>query len=201
MEGRIALVTQGSADVIIVPVTLFAFFQTPDDLNSRIWPGSSFRLLRFISFVIALILPATYVAIISYHFEMIPIDIIVLVKGSVEGIPFPPFIEALIMAFMIELIREAGIRLPTPIGQTIGIVGGLIIGDAIVRAGIVSNIMVIVIALTGIASFTIPSYEMSSATRIISFPLMVAAVCLGFAGIKFYWFKGLHYSFFYMAIK
>ncbi|MED2777023.1 spore germination protein [Bacillus thuringiensis] len=185
MEGRIALLAEGSADAIIVPVTLFAFFQTPDDFNSRIWPGSLFRLLRFISFVIALTLPAIYVAIISYHFEMIPSDIIVLVKGSVEGIPFPPFIEAFIMAFMIELIREAGIRLPTPIGQTIGIVGGLIIGDAVVRAGLVSNIMVIVIALTAIASFTIPSYEMSSAIRIISFPLMVAAACLGFAGIIF----------------
>ncbi|PGA92726.1 spore germination protein [Bacillus toyonensis] len=185
MEGRIALLAEGSADVIIVPITLFAFFQTPDDFNSRIWPGSLFRLLRFISFVIALILPATYVAVISYHFEMIPSEIIVLVKGSVEGIPFPPFIEAIIMAFMIELIREAGIRLPTPIGQTIGIVGGLIIGDAVVRAGLVSNIMLIVIALTAIASFTIPSYEMSSATRIISLPLMVAATCLGFAGITF----------------
>ncbi|PEF41507.1 spore germination protein [Bacillus wiedmannii] len=185
MEGRIALLAEGSADAIIVPVTLFAFFQTPDDFNSRIWPGSLFRLLRFISFVIALFLPAVYVAIISYHFEMIPSDIIVLVKGSVEGIPFPPFIEAIIMSFMIELIREAGIRLPTPIGQTIGIVGGLIIGDAVVRAGLVSNIMVIVVALTAIASFTIPSYEMSSAIRIISFPLMVAAACLGFAGIIF----------------
>ncbi|PHG57633.1 spore germination protein [Bacillus toyonensis] len=184
-EGRVALVVDGSADVLIVPITFFAFFHTPDDFNSRIFAASFLRVLRIISFFIAIMLPAIYIAVISYHFEIIPNEIIVLVKSSVEGIPFSPLIEASIMALTIELIREAGVRLPTPIGQTIGIIGGLIIGDAVVRAGFVSNTMVIVIAVTAIASFTIPSYEMSTAVRLLMFPLMLAATCLGFAGIAF----------------
>ncbi|WP_066073870.1 spore germination protein [Neobacillus soli] len=185
MEGRIALMSEGSSDVLILPVSFFSFFQTTDDYNSRIITGSFFRFLRVSSFLISLLLPCLYIAIIAFHFEIIPNEILVPVKNSVENIPFPPLIEAVIMAFTIELIREAGIRLPTPIGQTIGIVGGLIIGDAIVAAGLVSNIMVIVIALTAISSFTIASYEMSNTVRILTFPLMVSAASFGFVGIIF----------------
>ncbi|WP_260288443.1 spore germination protein [Peribacillus aracenensis] len=183
MEGRVIIFADGSADVIIVPVTFFVFLQSPDDFNTRVYTGSFFRLLRLISFFISLTFPALYIAIIGFHFEVIPNDIIVLVKGSVEGIPFPPLIEALIMVFTIELIREAGVRLPTPIGQTIGIVGGLILGDAVINAGLISNFMVIIIAITAVASFTIPSYELSSTVRLLTFPLMVAASTLGLLGI------------------
>ncbi|WP_233713439.1 spore germination protein [Lederbergia citri] len=185
MEGRIAILSEGTSDVSIVPVTFFAFFQTPDDFNIRFYSGSIFRLLRFFSFWGAITLPSIYIAIVSFHFEIIPNDVITVVKGSIENIPFPPFIEALIMAVTIELIREAGIRLPTPIGQTIGIVGGLIIGESVVNAGLVSNIMVIVIALTAIMSFTIPSYEMSNTVRLLTLPIMIAAATLGFVGIVF----------------
>lgn len=185
MEGKIVLLVDGSTDVLITPITFSAFFQTPDDFNSRIFVASFLRLIRLLSFFIAILLPSLYIAVISYHFEIIPNEIIVLVKSSVEGIPFSPLIEALIMWLTIELIREAGVRLPTPIGQTIGIIGGLIIGDAVVQAGFVSNTMVIVIAVTAIASFTIPSYEMGTAVRLLTFPLMLAATCLGFVGIVF----------------
>src|SRR5690606_6107542 len=108
-------------------------------------------------FIGALSFPPLYIAVVGFHFEIIPSEMISIVKASVENIPFPPFIEGLLMAVTIELIREAGIRLPSPIGQTIGIVGGLIIGDAVVNAGLISNMMVIVIALTAIMSFTLPS--------------------------------------------
>ncbi|GHH99850.1 spore germination protein [Neobacillus kokaensis] len=185
MEGRIALLTEGSSDAIILPVSFFSFFQATDDYNSRIIIGSVFRLLRVVSFLLTLLLPGLYIAIIAFHFEIIPTDILVVVKNSVDNIPYPPFIEAMIMAFTIELIREAGIRLPTPIGQTIGIVGGLIIGDAIISAGLVSNIMVIVIAMTAISSFTIASYELSNTVRILTFPIMVLAASFGFVGIIF----------------
>jgi spore germination protein KA len=185
MDGRIAIFADGSSDVIIAPTTFFSFFQTPDDYNSRVFAGSFFRLIRFISFLVAVTFPALYIAVIAFHFEVIPNEIIVLVKGSVESIPFPPLIEAIIMAFTIELIREAGVRLPTPIGQTIGIVGGLIIGDAVINAGLISNIMVIIIAITAVSSFTIPSYEMSTSIRLLTFPLMMAAASLGFLGIIF----------------
>ena len=185
MEGRIVVMSEGSSDALVLPVSFFSFFQTTDDYNSRILTGSAFRLLRVAGFVLSLLLPAIYIAVIGFHFEIIPNEILVLVKNSVENIPFPPLIEAMIMAFTIELIREAGIRLPSPIGQTIGIVGGLIIGDAIVSAGLVSNIMVIVIALTSISSYSIASYEMSNTVRLLTFPIMLSAATFGFVGIIF----------------
>ncbi|MBS4219380.1 spore germination protein [Bacillus sp. FJAT-49711] len=185
VEGRIAIFSEGTSDVSIMPVSFFAFFQSPDDFNIRFYAGSVFRLLRFLSFWGAITLPSIYIAVISFHFELIPNDVITVVKSSIENIPFPPFIEALIMAVTIELIREAGIRLPSPIGQTIGIVGGLIIGESVVNAGLVSNVMVIVIALTAIMSFTIPSYEISNTARLLSLPIMIAAATLGFVGIIF----------------
>src|SRR5690606_23208280 len=127
------IMCQGSAEACIVPVTFFSFFQTPDDFNIRFYSASFFRILRFFSFIGALSFPPLYIAVVGFHFEIIPSEMISIVKASVENIPFPPFIEGLLMAVTIELIREAGIRLPSPIGQTIGIVGGLIIGDAVVN--------------------------------------------------------------------
>src|SRR5699024_3484102 len=183
MEGRVAILDDGSSDAIILPVTFFSFFQSPDDYNSRTYTSTVFRLLRLFSFLGTLLLPPLYIALVGFHFEMIPYELITLVKGSISGVPFSPFFEALFMAVTVELIREAGIRLPTPIGETIGIVGGLIIGDAIVKAGLVSNMMVIVIALTAIMSFTIASYEMSNTVRILNLPIMIAASFFGFVGI------------------
>src|SRR5699024_10364801 len=119
----------------------------------------------------------------GFHFEMISYELITLVKSSISGVPFSPFFEALFMAVTVELIREAGIRLPTPVGETIGIVGGLIIGDAVVSAGLVSNVMVIVIALTAIMSFTISSYEMGNTVRILNLPVMISAAFFGSIGI------------------
>ncbi|WP_042348715.1 spore germination protein [Bacillus massiliigorillae] len=185
LDGRIILMADGSAEVLILPITFFAFFQTPDDYNSRVFTATVYRFLRLMNFIISISFPAFYIATIAYHFEIIPNDIILLVKNSVEGIPFPPLVEAIIMLVTIELIREAGVRLPTPIGQTIGIVGGLIIGDAIIKAGLISNVMVIIIAITSIASFTIPSYEMSNSLRTLAYPFMIAAATLGFVGIVF----------------
>src|SRR5699024_5255241 len=165
------------------PVSFFSFFQSPDDYHKRPYVGSLFRILRFISFWGALIFPALYIAIIGYHFEIIPNELITLVKQSIETVPFPPFFEVLIMIITIELIREAGIRLPTSVGQTIGIVGGIIIGESVVNAGLVSNVVVIVVALTVIMSFTIPSYEMGNTIRLLSFPVMISAALFGFVGI------------------
>lgn len=183
MEGRIAVLCEGSADAIILPVTFFSFFQSPDDYHSRTYTGSIFRLLRLFSFLGTLLLPPLYIALVAFHFEIIPYEMITLVKSSITGIPFLPFFEAMFMAVTVELIREAGIRLPSPIGETIGIVGGLIIGEAVVNAGLVSNVMVIVIALTAIMSFTIPSYEMGNTVRVLNFPIMIMASMFGFVGI------------------
>lgn len=183
MEGRVAILTDGSTEAIILPVTFFSFFQTPDDYNNRFIPGTVFRLIRLFSFIGVLLLLPLYIALVSFHFEIIPYELVTLVKGSVSGVPFLPFFEAMIMAITVELIREAGVRLPTPIGETIGIVGGIIISDAVVSAGLVSNVMVIIVALTAIMSFTIASYELGNAVRIANFPIMIAAAFFGFAGI------------------
>ncbi|MDV2683231.1 spore germination protein [Alkalihalophilus lindianensis] len=185
MDGQVAIMIEGSPTTIITPITFFAFYQSPDDYNSRFYVGTFYRMIRILSFLIAILLPAIYIAVVGFHFEVIPNDLVLPVKSSVEQIPYPPIIEAIVMELTIELIREAGVRLPSPIGQTIGIVGGLVIGDAIVTAGLVSNIMIIVVALTAIAAFVVPSTEMNTSVRILRFPFMFAAATFGFLGISF----------------
>ncbi|WP_409294624.1 spore germination protein [Peribacillus sp. SCS-26] len=184
-DGKVVVLAEGSPTALIMPVTFFSFFQSPDDYNSRILPGTFYRMLRIISFMTALILPSVYIAIVAFHFEVVPQDLIIPLKLSLNNIPFPPLVEAAIMIFTIELLREAGIRLPNPVGQTIGIVGGLIIGDAVVNAGLISYMMVIIIALTAIASFAIPNVEMSASLRLLTFPLILVSSIFGFLGIMF----------------
>ncbi|GGF16709.1 germination protein KA [Halobacillus andaensis] len=185
MEGRVALFTEGSPTSLIAPSTFFMFYQAPDDYNTRWYTGTFIRLIRLASFLIAIGLPALYIAIVSFHFEVIPDDLIAPIKSSINEIAYPPVFEALVMVVIIELIRESGIRLPSPVGQTIGIVGGLVIGDAVVRAGLVSNVMVIVIALTAISSFVVPSNELSTTLRLLTFPLIGLSATLGFVGLIF----------------
>ncbi|MBM7649107.1 spore germination protein KA [Bacillus ectoiniformans] len=183
MEGRVALIMEGSSTALIFPVTFFSFFQSSEDYNQRTFIGSFFRMIRLLSFIIALGLPAFYVAIISFNYEVIPAEIIFSIKSSLEFVPFPPVIEAMLMQVTLELLREAAVRLPTPIAQTIGVVGGLVIGTAIVEAHLVSNTMIIVVAITAISSFVIPSNEMSNTIRVLGFPIMVMAAIFGFLGI------------------
>jgi spore germination protein KA len=183
MEGRIALLMEGSPTVLLLPVNFFSFFQTSEDYNNRAFIGSFVRFIRLISFIATLCLPAFYIAVISYNYEIIPVEIIFSIKSSLEYVPFPPLIEAAIMQLTLELLREAAIRLPNPIAQTIGVVGGLVIGTAVVEANLVSNTMVIVVAITAISSFVIPSNELSTSVRILGFPLMIFAALFGVLGI------------------
>lgn len=183
LQGRIATVVDRSPNVIIGPVTFDSFFKTIDDYSSRWMVASFIRLMRYFGFMVAIFLPAFYIAIISFHFEVIPLKLLLSLGASREKIPFPPYVEAFIMELTLEMLREAGIRLPAKIGQTVGIVGGIVIGQAAVAAGIVSNIMVIVVALTAVASFIIPNYEMGSAIRIVRFPMMILASLFGFVGL------------------
>jgi spore germination protein KA len=185
MDGRIAILTDGSPTALVLPITFFAFYQTPDDYNSRWILGSFFRLIRLVSFLIAISFPAIYISIVSFHYEIIPIDLIFNIKGSLEHVPFPPLIEAMVMQTTLELLREASIRLPSPIAQTIGVVGGLVIGTAVVEANLVSNTMIVIIAITAIASFVVPLSEMGTSVRLLGFPLMLAAAFIGLIGIVF----------------
>lgn len=183
VEGKIAIMTDISPTALIAPVTFFSFYQSPDDFNSRVLVGSFYRMLRLVSFLTAIFLPAFYIAIVSFHFEVLPLELANTVKKDINQIPYRPLIEAMIMEITIELIREASVRLPKSIGQTIGIVGGLVIGQSIVSAGLVSNLMVIVVALTAISSFVVPSVELNTTIRLIRFPFMFLASVFGFFGI------------------
>lgn len=183
LEGKIAIMTEISPTALIGPVTFFSFYQSPDDFNSRVLIGTFYRMLRIFSLIAAVFFPSFYIAIVSFHFEVIPLELANKVKMDINQIPYRPFIEAMIMQLTIELIREASVRLPKSIGQTIGIVGGLVIGESIVDAGLVSNVMVIVVAFTAISSFIVPSVELNTSIRVIGFPFMTLASLFGFFGI------------------
>lgn len=183
LQGRIAIIMDRSPGVLIAPMNLIGFLQTKDDYNVNWLLASFVRVLRYIAFMISLVLPAFYVATISFHFEVIPLKLLLSIGESREKVPFPPVLEALVMELSLEMLREAGLRLPGPIGQTVSIVGGIVIGQAAVQAGIVSNIMVIVVSITAIASFIIPYYDMSSTIRLLRFPMMMLAYFFGYVGI------------------
>jgi len=183
VEGRVAIITDTTPMVLLVPVTFTEFLQSTEDYYLKYIYASVLRLLRLVTLNIALLLPAFYVAIVTYHQEMLPTALLVSIAAAREGVPFPAFVEAILMEATFEVLREAGVRLPRPVGQAVSIVGALVIGEAAVGAGLVSPAMVIVVALTAIASFTIPSYSGSFAVRLLRFPIMVAAAALGLFGI------------------
>jgi spore germination protein KA len=145
--------------------------------------SSFIRIIRYVSFMVALILPSIYVAITTYHHELLPTDLLISIQSQREGVPFPAVIEILIMELTFEILREAGVRMPRAVGQTVSIVGALVIGQAAVEAGLVSNVLVIVVAFTAIASFVSPIYNFSISTRLLRFVLIFAASGAGLYGI------------------
>jgi hypothetical protein len=181
-EGRVAIFVDNTPFVLIVPTYFWQFLQASDDYYAKFYTGSFFRLIRYFAFVISLTLPSIYVMLVSFHQEMIPTPLALTIASGREVIPFPVLLEGLIMELSFELMREAGLRMPKPVGQAVSIVGSLIIGQAAVQAGLVSPFMVIVIAVTGIASFAIPNYAASFSIRLIRFPLLIASGTLGLLG-------------------
>lgn len=182
-QGKIGIIVDGSPFALIAPMTFSDGLASPEDYTQRWMSATLIRILRYLAALIAVFLPGLYVALASFHPGMIPSTLAYSIAASREGVPFPSAIEALLMAVTFELLHEAGVRLPNVIGQTIGIVGGLVIGEAAVSAGIVSPVMVIVTALTAIASFSIPSYSMSIAFRSLRFAVLLAGGFLGLYGI------------------
>lgn len=183
LEGRVAILLDGTPYALIVPVTFSMLLQSPEDYYERWISGSFVRLLRFLSALLALLAPALYISFISFHPGLIPTKLALTIIETRQGVPFPSIIEALIMEIAIEILREAGIRLPKPLGPAMGIVGGLIIGDAAVQAGIVSPFLVIVVAVTAISSFTIPVYSAGITLRVLRFSAMFFAAVLGLFGV------------------
>lgn len=183
LEGRVAILLDGTPFALILPATFSMLLQSPEDYYERWIPGSFVRILRFLAALLALLAPALYISFISFHPGLIPTKLALSIIETRQGVPFPSIIEALIMELSIEILREAGIRLPKPIGPAMGIVGGLIIGDAAVNAGIVSPFLVIVVAVTAISSFTIPVYSAGITLRILRFVGMIIASILGIFGV------------------
>ncbi|WP_150270912.1 spore germination protein [Paenibacillus tepidiphilus] len=183
LEGRIALLIDGTPFALILPATFFVFMHTVEDYYQRYDISTMIRVLRLICLVISLFGPAIFVAALNFHQEMIPTPLLINLASQREGVPFPTFIEALMMEFTFEIIREAGIRMPSPIGQTVSIIGGLVLGQAAVQAGIVSPAMVIVVSLTGICSFTTPAFNMALSIRVLRFGIMFAGAFMGLYGI------------------
>ncbi|EFM08422.1 GerA spore germination protein [Paenibacillus curdlanolyticus YK9] len=183
MQGRVGILVDGTPFQLILPITLTSFIQSPEDYYQNWLLSSVLRVLRVFAVFIALFLPGIYIALLEFHHGLLPSKLAFSVAGSREGVPFPAVVETFLMEGTLELLREAGIRLPKSIGQTIGVVGGLVIGEAAVTAGIVSPVMVVVVAVTAIASFAIPSYGFAISIRLLRFGIMLAGSIFGLYGI------------------
>lgn len=182
-EGKVVIVVDGSPHTLIGPTTLIEYFSAFEDyyLNPHI--ATAFRLIRVFAVAFSLLMTPTYVAVLTHHFELLPKDLMNTLVSSRALVPFPPFLEAFVLELVIELLREAGARLPTKVGQTIGIVGGIVIGTASVEAGLTSNVLLIIIALAALASFTTPVYQMGNTIRLLRFPFLLFAQVWGLVGI------------------
>lgn len=183
-EGRVAVVVNGSPFVLVMPITGTDLIHSSEDSYVRFSYANLLRFVRILAMILSLLLPGLYLAITNFHQEMIPTDLLLAIEASREKVPFPSVIEILIMEISFELIREAGIRIPGPIGPTLGIIGALILGQAAVAANIVSPILIIIVAVTGIGSFAIPNFSLAFSFRILRFVFIILASISGLLGIS-----------------
>lgn len=183
VEGKITIMVDGSPHALIGPTTLIEFFSAFEDYFLNAGIASIFRLIRLFAVMFSILVTPIYVGVLTHHFELIPKDLMNTLVSSRAQVPLPPILEAIFLELTIELLREAGARLPTKVGQTIGIVGGIVIGTASVEAGLTSNVLLILVALAALASFTTPVYQMGNTIRLIRFPLLVFAHVWGLVGI------------------
>ena len=183
VEGRVVLLVDNTPFALVVPATMPMLLQSSEDYYHPFMISTVVRWLRYLALVTSIIISPLYVAITTFHQEMLPFELLLNIAGAREGVPFPAVIEALLLEGTFELLREAGIRLPRPVGQAVSIVGALVIGQSAVAAGIVSPLMVIVVAFAGISSFATPSYELAIPMRMLRFPLILLAGSLGLFGV------------------
>lgn len=183
LGGRVAILVNGSPYGLIVPAVLIDFLLSTEDSNLKVNFGNFLRVLRIIASFITLLLPGMYIAVTSFHQEILPTSLLHSVLASRASVPFPIIAEIILMEISFELIREAGLRIPSPIGSTIGIVGALILGQTAVSAGVVSPILIIVVAITGIASFSIPDFSFAFPLRYFRFFFILLGYIAGFLGI------------------
>lgn len=182
-NGQVAVMVDNSPYALIAPITFFHLLHAADDSFMRWQYGTFTRLLRSLGLLISLFLPAIYLSLTTYHAHMIPLDLLTSIAETRAKVPFPILVEILILEFSFYLINEAGTRMPKQIGSALGIVGALILGQAAVSASIISPILVIIVALTGLGNYVTPTYSMSLAIQILRFGILFAAACLGLYGI------------------
>ncbi|PAE40539.1 spore germination protein [Bacillus sp. 7884-1] len=183
LDGKVAILVDNTPFVLIVPMTFWTGMQASEDYYMHWTIGTFVRWIRFLFIIIAIFAPPLYVAVTTFHQEMIPTNLVLSIASSREAVPFPALLEAFLMEIIFEALREAGIRLPKQIGQAISIVGALVIGQAAVQAGIISAPVVIIVSITGIAGFTIPRYSFANGIRLLRFPILFLAGTLGLYGI------------------
>ncbi|MFA9422526.1 MAG: spore germination protein [Sedimentibacter sp.] len=184
IEGRVVIAIDNTPSVLIAPAIFVSFMQSSEDYYERWLPSSFTRMIRYIALPIVILLPALYVAVTQYHPNMLPTQLALYVAASRANVPFPPYFEALLMELVMELVREASLRITSPVGSTIGLVGGLVIGQSSVQAGLITPLAVIIVALTAISSFAIPSYNFSASLRMIRFAFIILAAMFGLFGIS-----------------
>lgn len=188
LEGRVVVVCDHSPEVLIFPTTLNSLFQTSDDYYRHFIIVSFLRVIRYLAAFLAISLPGLYLLAVNFHPQLLPVNLLFSLAKAREGVPFPALIEVLLMELSFELMREAGLRMPGPIGNTIGIVGGLIIGQAAVTANIVSPIAVVIVALTALGSFSVPNEELSESFRLLKYVMIGMSAAFGLLGFFMGWF-------------
>lgn len=181
--GQLIILVNNTPFALIAPVTLFDLFQSPEDYINR-WVVASFlRVIRYVSFFLSIVLIPLYVALTTFHFQMIPLQMLFVLTESRSKLPFTPFWEAFIMLIILEIIKEASLRMPTKAGQTLGVIGGIVIGQASVEAGFASKVLIVLVGIAAIASFLVPNYLLTKANTLIQFILLFLASQLGVIGI------------------
>lgn len=183
LEGHVGIIVDNTPIVLIAPQTFFQAMQSSEDYYQNYIATLLLRFIRYVFLINALLLPSFYIAVLCFHQGMIPRNLLLTIIASRQGVPFPVLVEALLMEGFFEGLREAGIRLPSPAGQTVSIVGALVIGEAAVKAGIVSSSMVIIVSITGISSFIIPRYNLALSIRVLRFGIMILSGTLGLYGL------------------
>lgn len=182
-DGRVCVLVNGSPYALILPGVFVDFMSSPEDFNLKYQFANLGKIIRLFSLLLSVLLPGLYIAITNYHHELLPTELLFTIAASREAVPFPIVVEILLMEISFELIREAGVRVPTPLGPTIGIVGAIVLGDAAVSASLVSPILIIIVAITGICSFSIPDYSLNFTFRISRFSYIILGYLAGFLGI------------------
>ena len=183
LQGKAAILVSGAPYALIIPAVFIEFFQDMEDYASRFLIGNFDRLLRILSSIVVLTLSSIYLVFLTYNSELTPLNLIKVIVSSRQNIPLPPFLEIFLMEILVEILREGGLRLPTPIGSTLSIVGGIVLGQAATLAGIVSPTTLVVIAITVIATFVIPNYEMALSIRLLRFFMLILTNFFAFLGI------------------